>query len=216
MHSHAQACLASLALAATLGITAAGLTACSSSSAHQPRQAHGSAASGSSAPASTAPTSAPATAHPVPDSTVPPPSPGSVKSLVPSVAVHALRPVALTATADYRDGVTAHVVVRSVHVSANGPGQVAGPGLEATVTIVNRGGRAVSIGNVVVNVETADGAPGVPMTGGKQPFMGSLPAGARRTAVYDFALPLSHRNPVRVSVSYSPSAPVALFVGNVQ
>lgn len=214
MHSHAQACLASLALVATLGITAAGLTACSGSSA---RQTRGSAAAGSSAPASAAaPTSAPATAHAVPNRTVAPPTPGSVKSLVPSVAVHALRPVALTATADYRDGVTAHVVVRPVHVSANGPGQVAGPGLEATVTIVNRGGRAVSIGNVVVNVETADGAPGVPMTGGKQPFMGSLPAGARRTAVYEFALPLSHRNPVRVSVSYSPSAPVALFVGNVQ
>ena len=209
------------------GITAAAaaftLVACSSSHANKPadavvsgaRSSAPGAAQSGGAGANGSP-AAQSSARPVPHTTVAPPVPGSVKSLVPSAAVHTLHPVALNATADYRDGVRAAITVRAVHVAAHGPGEVAGPGLAATVTITNRSSRPVSVGNVVIDVETAAGTPGVPMTSGSdRRFSGRIPAGGHQTGVYQFTLPIADRNPVRVSVSYSPKAPVAFFVGNV-
>jgi hypothetical protein len=156
--------------------------------------------------------------RPVPRRTVAPPSPGSIHQKVATTTAASLKPVPLTGTARYGGGVTGLITeVSGVDAKAQGPGEVAGPAVQVTVRIDNGSTHRISLGDVVVNVYNAANDPGVPVsTYVNQSLRGSLAPGRHANGTYAFTLPLAGRNPVTVSVSYSPAAPIALFVGSVK
>lgn len=152
----------------------------------------------------------------MPSRTVAPPVPGTINQTVAARPVRTLPAAALTATAVYGGGVTGQITrVVAVRASAQGPGEVAGPAVSITVRIDNHSGQAVAVGNAVLNVSDAQHTPGVLVTSSSQPLAGTLAPGAHAVGTYVFTLPTGHRDPVSVTVSYSPDAPVALFVGAV-
>jgi len=167
------------------------------------------AAPSSEAPSSQAP--APATT-PVP----PPGGGGDINQTVPSVQLTTAAPVSLSQTADFGGGVTVDLAsIESVTTTAQGPGEVAGPGLVIKIRIKN--GSAAAVPLDAVNVTVSDGAqtPASPMSGPPAaPFSGNLAPGAEATGVYVFTLPGGYTNPATVTVSYSTAAPIVVFTGN--
>jgi hypothetical protein len=145
-------------------------------------------------------------------------SSGSIHSTVPSVTRKTVAPVALTGTADFGTGVSANVTsVTAVKTTAQGPGEISGPGVRVVVVLDNDTSKAIDLDTVVMTVSDAKNVPGSPMSAsGSQAFHGTLNAHAKATGIYVFDLPTGHRNPVTVNFSYSASAPVALFVGAVK
>ena len=125
-------------------------------------------------------------------------------------------PVSLTETADFGGGVTVDLAsIESVTTTAQGPGEVAGPGLVIKIRIKNGSSAAVPLN--AVNVTVSDGAqtPASPMSAAPAaPFSGDLAPGAEATGVYVFTLPGEYTNPATVTVSYSTDAPIVVFTGN--
>ena len=124
----------------------------------------------------------------------------------------------MSATAIFGDGVTANVINRrTVTVKATMPHEISGAAAVVTIRISNGSSHALNLGNVVVTAEDAAGIPLVEMRSGPSaPLSGSVASGKNATGVYVFKLPTNFRSPLRVSVSYSTTAPVAVFVGGVK
>lgn len=122
----------------------------------------------------------------------------------------------LHSTGSFGDGVTARLTaVQAVDAAANGPGEVAGPGLRIAVRLSNGTSRTIALSDVVVTVADAQGTPGVQMSqSGSAPFHGDLDRHGTADSVYVFTIPANHRDPVTVELSYSSAAPVVLFVGD--
>ena len=149
---------------------------------------------------------------------VPAPTPGNITSEVPSGVIKTAAPVSLNATADFGGSVTGKLAkVESITATAKLPGEVAGPAVRITVEIDNGSASTIDLRLTTVNVTTSGGVPGVPITGnGTNVFTGSLAPGKSAQGIYVLSVPTANRNPITVSVSYSTSANVLLFVGSAQ
>jgi len=107
------------------------------------------------------------------------------------------------------------VHVKALKVTAVGPGEIAGSALAVTVRVDNRSSAAIDADSAVVTLIDSAGNVGTPTTATPaSPFVGSIPPGSRRDAVYVFTVAVSVRNPINVVVSYSADAPAAHFAGN--
>lgn len=146
---------------------------------------------------------------------VPAPGRGDVHKTVSAVPVTTRKPVKLSAKVDFGTGITAHLVsVASINAKAIGPGEVSGPAVSVKIQLANGSSEPVSLDAVTVNVTDSTGAPGLDMHGTEtKPFSGALAAGRTSDGVYVFTVPLEHRNPITVSVSYSAGTPVVQFIG---
>ncbi len=146
---------------------------------------------------------------------VPAPGRGDIHKTVSAVPVTTRKPVKLSAKVDFGTGITAHLVsVASINAKAIGPGEVSGPAVSLKIQLANGSSEPVSLDAVTVNVTDSTGAPGLDMHGTEtKPFSGVLAAGRTSDGVYVFTVPLEHRNPITVSVSYSAGTPVVQFIG---
>ena len=170
-------------------------------------------------PASSDP--APATSGSTPPSASPSPTsdgePSPEPEQTPDAAPPAGEPVAFGEPASVVPEVTATVTsVEAVAGEANGPGEVAGPALRFTVSIENRTGAAIQLGNTVVNAYTgAEQTPADVLSGpGVQPLPATLESGQTATGVFVFSIDESERDLVRVTVDYAAGIPVAAFEGS--
>jgi hypothetical protein len=126
-------------------------------------------------------------------------------------------PVALDATADFGDGLTARVTgVRAVDVEAGLRGETSGPGVELTLELSNGGGAPVDVDNVTVDLQDRSGASATAIASATAtPLSGTLPPGASRTGTYVFRISDSERTDARVIVKYSSERPAVAFVGSI-
>jgi hypothetical protein len=124
--------------------------------------------------------------------------------------------------------VNATAVADSVHVDltnftsvkskANGPGEISAPAVRFTVQLTNTGSSSIALNMVVVNAYYGSaGLPGIQILGdpASKPFTGSLKPGKKATAVYVFNMPVSKRSDATITVSPSPTLPIAVFAGSV-
>lgn len=127
----------------------------------------------------------------------------------------ALPPVALDASAPFGDGVTASLVdVEAARLSADGPGEVSGPGLRLTVRVENGTDAPIEAGLAVVNLYAGAGlVPCTPMSDGARELSGDVPPGGSAEGVYVFAVPAELRDHVRVTVAYDPTVPMVVLEG---
>lgn len=145
---------------------------------------------------------------------VPPPTPGSTASSVPSQRVVRRQPVSLDSSGKSADGVDVTLSLSAVQAQAQGPGEVSGPAVKVVVTIDNTTSDLVGLQDASVTVTGSDDAPGQIMSGPPSaPLPASVPTKERVTGVYVFALASKQRDPMTVEVTVSPSVPVAVFRG---
>jgi len=170
-------------------------------------------------PAEAAPTEAASSDVPIPATTpVAAPAGGDINQTVPSVELTTAAPVSLTGTAEFGGGVTVDLAsIASVQTTAQGPGEVAGPGLVITIRIKNGSAAAVPLDAVNVTVTDAAQTPASPMSGAPAaPFSGQVAPGAEAQGVYVFTVPSDYTDPASITVSYSTDAPIVLFTGNAK
>lgn len=151
-----------------------------------------------------------------PTDVIPAPTPGSLDP-VPVEEVSTAPPVALTETGDFGTGVTLRIIdVSAVEGVARGPGQVSGPALLLTLEAHNDSARAVSLEGMVVALDYGEAhTPAMPLSEPKgDPFGGELAPGATAEAAYVFAVPEESRDRIRVTTSYTGSAPTVVFRGS--
>lgn len=127
-------------------------------------------------------------------------------------------PVPLTGTATFSGTVSAKLAgIAPIKATAEGVGEISGPALKVTFTIVNHSAKAIDLDSVTATLTDSTGAPTVSMIGSPaKPFSGSVGPGSTATGVYVFSVPTARRDPVTISLSYTTAAPVVLFVGNAQ
>jgi len=174
---------------------------------------------GASPAEAAAPTQAASSDVPAPATTpVAAPAGGDINQTVPSVELTTAAPVSLTGTAEFGGGVTVDLAsIASVQTTAQGPGEVAGPGLVITIRIKNGSAAAVPLDAVNVTVTDAAQTPASPMSGAPAaPFSGQVAPGAEAQGVYVFTVPSDYTDPASITVSYSTDAPIVLFTGNAK
>lgn len=210
---------ASVVTVAVLALTACGgshraATTTGAGSTQPGGSASQTASTGATTPTATRSASVP----PAPTTAVPAPSAGNISQTVASAAITTQAPTGLAATAAFGTGVTVRVVsIASITANAQQPGEVTGPAAEVTLSMTNASTKAVSLTDVVVDLQDGAGIPSVSMSASPAaPFTGQLPAGQTAQAVYVFSLAAGHRNPVSIAVSYTVQAPVVRFVGIVK
>ncbi len=125
--------------------------------------------------------------------------------------------VGLDQPAAVGNGITAVVSsLEAIDGTAQGPGNVTGPALRATVRITNGTAGPVSLDAVVVDLATgADLSPASPLDDPSQrPFSGTVAPGDTAEGVYVFTVPVDDRAAVTLSVGYQAGAPVLVFTGS--
>jgi hypothetical protein len=172
---------------------------------------------GATPPATTGPS---ATAAPTPDEVELAPAPRTPEPTGPTSDANALPPslpaVGLDETAAVGNGITATVSsLEAIDGTAQGPGNVAGPALRATVRITNGTAEPVSLDAVVVDMATgSDLSPASPLDDpSERPFSGTVAPGESAEGVYVFTVPVDDRAAVTVSVGYQAGAPFLVFTG---
>lgn len=209
------AVLASAALISTLAAgctSSSGGTGGASSSAGGATGSTGSTAPGTGSATTTSPAGSRTTTKTTTRTTAPAPSMTTERP----VPVHTQAPVPLSRKVEVDGKVQLSLAaLRSVHVAAHGPGEIAGPALAVTVRVVNDSRRRVDVSHSSVNVIGADGQVGEPSSEAPaHPFTGSVAPGHSAEATYVFRMSDSVRRRVDIYVSYAPAAPVAHFHGN--
>jgi cytoskeletal protein RodZ len=106
--------------------------------------------------------------------------------------------------------------LEAVAGEAQGPGEVAGPALRATVTIANGTSDTVSLSNTVLNLYYGDAqTPADLLSGpGASAFPSEVEKGGTATGVVVFNVPADERQRVQVSVDYAAGSPVVVFEGS--
>ena len=84
-----------------------------------------------------------------------------------------------------------------------------------TFAFTNHTARSVPIGSVQVNVTYGADQAASPVNLDSGAAHGSVPAGARRTATYSFAIPKSELGHVVISVSVESKYPTVVFSGSL-
>jgi hypothetical protein len=172
-----------VAVVGAVGILAASVSACTSSSA--PTAA---APTGPTAPqgASTLPPSLRPATTPVPA-----PTPGNISQRVrtASVAVHS--PVPLGKAGSFASGIAVRILAaKTFHARAHRPGEISGPAVRVNAEITNNTGKAISLAGLAVTCAEGNGkTPLVSfLSPPARPFRGTLAGGAHARAVYVFEL----------------------------
>jgi hypothetical protein len=154
-----------------------------------------------------------------PDGTIAP-APPTPEPAGPTDNADALPPslpaVALDEQAAIGNGITAVVEsLEAIEGTAQGPGNVAGPALRATVRITNGTAEPVSLDAVAVDLATGpDLAPASPLDDASAlPFGGTVAPGESAEGVYVFTVPVDARAAVTLSVGYQAGAPFLVFTG---
>ena len=202
----------------TVGSSSTASSSTASPLAASPSAASSSAASPQKGPAAASsggkPGGAPGTRATTP---VPAPGGGNINQTVPSAATATLPASPLTGSVIVDSSVSIRLDgVTAITAKAQLPGEVSGPAIAVTVRVLNTSAQPVSVTNAVVNATDSAGVPGVQMSASPAAaFPASVAAGQQATGVYVFTLDTTHRDPVSITVSYRPGAPVALFTGNV-
>jgi hypothetical protein len=134
---------------------------------------------------------------------VPPPvdtaSPGVATRTLPPVPVGSRTPIA-------KDVLVAVTAVRTVTVSATGPGETAGSAAAVTVEVRNSTDRAVDVGGFAVTASYGAGTPASP-TGASpaDPLTGSLAPQRTATGTYVFRLAADQVGSLVIEVSSNSS-----------
>jgi hypothetical protein len=130
----------------------------------------------------------------------------------PSVAPTAAGPVKVGKAAPLTSDVRVTVsTVRGVHVSASGPGDIAGAGVSVGLTVKNGGTKPFNLdGLAVTAIYGTDDKPAIPGGAGNgDPLTGSLRAGRSATGEYVFNVPAAQARSLQVQVS-SAATPLIL------
>jgi hypothetical protein len=143
----------------------------------------------------------------------------STGSLTP-VPYHAVTPqpaIPLRATADFGTGLRLQVTgIDSVRSRAQRPGEISAPAIRITLQARNDSARPISLAGMVLTVDYgAHRTPAIEVAQpGGSPFEGVLPAGRTARGVYVFNVPLADRDRIRVTTSYTGSAPTLVLAGS--
>ena len=167
---------------------------------------------GTSAP-SQPPSSSPS-ALPSPSATADPSTPPAEGPAAPTVRP----PAAIDEAAPITPGLTAEISrVEAVDGTARGPGEVAGPSLRVTVSIVNSTAADAPLNTTVVS--SYFGADRTPAPELREPGGSPLPAvvraGTTVTGVYIFTVPEDERRNVTIMVDYSVDVDPLIFQGDI-
>jgi hypothetical protein len=144
----------------------------------------------------------------------PPPPPGPTGA--PAIGISTLPPVPVGEAATFSDVRLAANVLKidPVQLGANGPGEIAGPGVAATVWFSNESDKDIDLGGVTVNAYYRDGADKVPAAPSDAapagPVSGALAPRQTRSGVYVFQIPAGQAGSISVEVNYSGSADVVV------
>lgn len=209
-----------LAAVGVAGVTLVALVGCSSSttspSASSTVSASGTATSGSTQGSAVPTSSNDPSLLPVPTTPVDAPSAGNINSDAPSATVTTKAPVQISQKATVVPGVQTSLTVKGITATATLPGDVSGPAIQVTVTVVNNGKTAIDTSMMLVTALDAQGVSGVPFTGPPtKRIVSSIAPGKSATGVYALSLPTNGRSKVTVEVSVNPNLATASFVGAV-
>ncbi len=151
----------------------------------------------------------------MPSVTVPAPNGGSIDQVVPDATPAATQQVAIDQPAQLSDGVVVSVAnVQNVDVSAETPGEVAGPAVAVALNVQNNSSSAIDLSTAMVSATNSGGMLGQPTVASPAtPLTGSLAAGAAATGTYVFMFPADQRAGLSITVEYIAGAPIALFIG---
>lgn len=117
--------------------------------------------------------------------------------------------------------VTEPVVVEEVKISvrsverrrteAEGPGEIGGPSVAISVSLVNGTSAPLDLSSVTVTATDTEGAPLIPLSGGPaRPFDGVAPSKGQVQGIYVFSL-ARVAVPLTITVNLAADAPVAVF-----
>lgn len=141
----------------------------------------------------------------------PPPPPGATGA--PSIAISSLPPVPVGESATFKGGLVAKVAsIDPIDLTANGPGEIAGPGVAVNVELSNDSADPVDLGGVVVNAYSGGGTPASANSSAPAaPATGSLPPGESRKGVYVFQVSREDATSLVVEINWNGSPDVVLI-----
>jgi hypothetical protein len=103
-------------------------------------------------------------------------------------------------------------MVRAARLTAQGPGESAGPGLVVPVTVRNGSGRRFDLSGLVVNAAYGDGTPAPPSDAAPaKPLPTSVGRGGTVTGLYAFRAGSGAATTLRVEVSSDRAQRVLVF-----
>ena len=126
------------------------------------------------------------------------------------------QPVPIESPGTITDGLTAAITgIEAVDGVAEGPGEVAGPAIRFTVSIVNTGSSPVDLSATVVTVDHgSDRVPGGQLNEpGGRPIPTTVAAGETATGVFIFTVPLDRRGLVNITVDHTVGVVPLVFSG---
>ncbi|WP_417216871.1 DUF4352 domain-containing protein [Arthrobacter sp.] len=105
--------------------------------------------------------------------------------------------------------------IRSIQVTAQTPGEMAGAALAITLRLKNSSEKPINIDSAVIGLSDAMGNPAQPTTSDPfKPFQGEVAPGATSLGTYVFLIPKQDRNDLVLTVEYLAGQPIADFVGD--
>lgn len=127
-------------------------------------------------------------------------------------------PVPIKTPAEVKEGLTASITdVEAVRGKAEGPGEVAGPAVRFTLTLLNNSADEVPLNTTVVNLYYGKAkTPASPLSApGGVPLPATVAAGGEASGTYVFVVPRKARNRVLITVDYSVDVSLVAFRGSV-
>lgn len=140
---------------------------------------------------------------------------GPPASTASAIGTSTMTPVEVGSPAPFGDGLEATVSsVKQVTLTAQAPGEVAGPGVAVGLTLRNGTDGRVDLGGIVVSTTFSDGAPGDISTSAPSDVpTGILESGESAEGVWVFSRPSGSSGGVEVTVSSVSSGAVVVIRG---
>ena len=93
--------------------------------------------------------------------------------------------------------------IEPTNLTANGPGEVSGPGVFVTVDVRNATDKPLDLAGLVVNAHYGDGTPAVPAALQRDALAGTVAPGESKSGTYAFSVPADQNASVVVDVQHS-------------
>ena len=93
--------------------------------------------------------------------------------------------------------------IEPTNLTANGPGEVSGPGVFVTVDVRNATDKPLDLAGLVVNAHYGDGTPAIPAALQRDALSGTVAPGESKSGVYAFSVPADQNSSVVVDVQHS-------------